>query len=474
VNRALHLILPLLLTAPVFGADEPAEIEQQLRRFAEVYSVIEQFSADPVDPQTVFYSGAIPGMLARLDPHSVFLDPEQFLQLQALQNSTQKGFGSVVSVMPGRVIVLQTVPGTPSARAGLEPGDEILSINGVQLSRLGVNQLRALLTDARQHEVKLNALKRGDRGVVQVVMTPADVEAPSVDLVIRIRPTVGYVRIRSFEVDTASLVAKSVEAQGGHNLGALVLDLRGNPGGILDAGIECASLFLPPGAAIVSLRGRGGTVEEIITPEGGTPYEFPVAVLIDERTASAAEIMTGALQDHGRAIVVGQRSYGKGLVQSVYPLSEGAAIALTTALYYTPNGRYIQRPIPGSHLGGIDGDNGGIPPDVVSQPMALTRLGIALEATGAFPRFATELLGDVGDIGEDYEVPSAVVDRFRRFLYAQNIQPGVSQWSVDADWIRSRLRQEILNQAVSVAAGDEVEIQRDPEVRTALEALGFH
>ncbi|MCW5981530.1 MAG: S41 family peptidase [Bryobacteraceae bacterium] len=473
----------LILAAAPVGAD----LEQHLKRFIDVFATVQSEAADPVDPGYAFYGGAIPGMLRRLDPHSVFLDPDQLLQLQEMERSTRKGFGSVVSLLPGRVTVLQTLPGTPSARSGLGPGDEILAINGIRLDRLSFDQLIGLLSESRRRAVMLDVRKPGNARLVQIQMSPADVATQSVDLAFALQDGVGYVRVKSFEAETGRQLKEKIEQLGGASLRGLILDLRDNPGGLMPAALETAALFLAPGTKIVSVRGRGTEKEEIKVPTVFKAYDFPLAVLIDEKSASGSEIVAGALQDHDRAAVVGRPSYGKGLVQSVFPLSESTALALTTAYYYTPSGRSIQKPLEGAQIDGRGGaaggghyatdagrpleGGGGIRPDYAALPEPVTRLRLALEATGAYTVFATEALRKLRVTSPDWEVPPSLLDEFQAFLAQRNIQPGVAEWSADRAWIQSRLKQEIFNQTLGVQSGDEVEMRRDAEVRKALEVV---
>jgi carboxyl-terminal processing protease len=237
------LSLVLLLTLPAV-ADE---VSDEVKRFTDVYTAVEREAADPVDPARAFYQGAIPGMLRRLDPHSVFLDPDQFQQLKELQTSTRKGFGSVVSLMPGRVIVLQVLPGTPAAKAGLGPGDEILAVNGIGLARFEVDQLAALLGETRQREAQIEVRKPGNVRILQLTMVPAELQAPSVDRAFLLRPGIGYLRVTSFDEGTGAQIREGIEKLGGTALHGLVLDLRDNPGGVLPAALQTLSLFLKPG-----------------------------------------------------------------------------------------------------------------------------------------------------------------------------------------------------------------------------------
>ena len=466
------------------------DVEATLRKMANVYATVEANAADKVDPNRSFYEGAIPGALRRLDPHSVFFDPVQFDQLKEMQRSTSKGFGTVVSVLPGRVIVLQTLPGTPAARSGIEAGDEIIAVNGIRLDWLEMEQLIELLGETRQREAKLDVRRIGSPRILQFTMKPEHLASPSVDRAFLLREGVGFVRITSFEGNTGKLAKEAVDKLGGAALKGLVLDLRNNPGGVMGSALETAALFLEPGKKLVTVRGRARDGEEIVVPEGGSPYTFPLAVLINGKSASGAEIVAGAMQDHDRATIVGEPSYGKGLVQSVYPLPQGSGMALTTAFYFTPSGRSIQRPLPGGQLdagsrwanlagqtefrsakGRAVKGGGGIVPDRIAWPEGGSRLRAALDATASFTSFATEYLRKNPTVSETFTVSDRMMDEFQVYVSERSIRPGVSEWSVDRDWMRSRLQQEILNLSVGVDKGDEVEFRRDPQVRAAVEAL---
>ena len=374
-----------VVAVALLHAAEPAPhpLETELKRFIDAYAVIESQAADPVHSEPAIYGGAIPAMLRRLDPHSTFLDPQQTEQLKQMEKAERKGFGSVVSVLPGRVIVLQTLPGTPSAKAGLSPGDEILVINNIPLNRLDFPQLIQLLSQARQHQVTLQVRRTGSMRLLRFTLTPELMDSPSVDRAFMLQPGVAYIRITNFDGKTGQLLHESIEKLGGASIKALVLDMRDNPGGVVQSALQAAALFLKPGQEILSVRGRAMQGENVDVPKDAQPYTFPVAVLINGKTASAAEIVTGALQDHDRAVVLGEPSYGKGLVQSVYSLSGNSALALTTAFYFTPSGRSIQRPLEGGQLdpssfapkGSFQTDSGrtvkgggGIQPDEIVQP----------------------------------------------------------------------------------------------------------
>ena len=474
--RIFRALVAFASALPLFAAPlKEDDLDEAIRKIISVYATAAAEAADPIASERAFYEGAIPGMLRRLDPHTVFFDPGQFQQLQELEKSTRKGFGTVVSLLPGRVIILQTMPGTPSERAGLTPGDEILAINGIPLNRLEIEQLIQLLTQARQQPARLDVRRPGNARLLQFIMTPEDVDSPSVERAFHLRPGVGYLRVASFDVKTGREIREAIEKLGGTSLKALILDLRNNPGGVMTSALETAALFLNSGQKLVSVKGRAVKGQDIPVPEGSKPYEFRLAVLVNEKSASGSEIVAGAIQDHKRGTIIGERTFGKGLVQSVYPLSSSTGLALTTAFYYTPSGRSIQRRVTGQLSAAVEREHpeeqGGIQPDRVVQPERPTRLRAVLELSGSFSAFATDYIQRKRTIPADFTVTPAILDEFRAMLTHRNIQPSVGEWSSELDWIRDRVQQEIVNQALGVARGDEIELRRDPVVRAALESL---
>lgn len=460
------------------------ELERELKRVLDVFLIASENAADPVSPDTAFYGGAIPGMLRRLDPHSIFFDKEQFQQLQEMERSVTKGFGSVVSVLPGRVIVLQTLPGTPSQKAGLSPGDEIVGVNNIPFANLDLDQLVQVLSMTRQQQAQIAVRRQGTARLMFFTLTPEELQSPSVDRSFLIEPGIGYVRATSFDTNTATLIQEAIEGLGGAKLKGLVLDLRENPGGVLQAGLATAALFLKPGTRILSARGRSTETENIEVPKEAKPYEFKLAVLVNSKTASASEIVAGAIQDNDRGMVIGETSYGKGLVQRVFPLSDNAGLALTTAFYYTPSGRSIQKPLKDNELAAATATTrpefktasgrtvrggGGIEPDFVVFPERPGRFRYVLETSAAFAGYATEwLAGHRADASRDMEITGPMLDEFQLWLSKRNIRPGLAEWSSEREYIRRRLKQEILNQSISVASGDEIELRNDPVVRRAL------
>jgi carboxyl-terminal processing protease len=490
----LTVSLTLAQTPPGEKASAPQEnpaqdLEPYLRQFVQVLSAVEAHSASNVPTEKMVYEGAIPSMLRQLDPHTQFFDPMQFQQLKQMQDSEQKGFGSVVSVLPGQVIFLQTFPGTPSNKAGIQAGDELVAINNVAIRSLDPQQIVEVLTEARQQKITAFVRRQGFSRVFQFTLTPELVDAPSVDRTFFLKPGYGYIRVASWDLQTAKELHDAIEKLSPDKLKGLVLDLRNNPGGIVKAALDAASMFLEPGQRILTARGRSKEVDSADVPRNAQPYHFALALIVNEKTASASEILAGALQDHDRAMIVGEPTYGKGLVQSVMPLSGGAGLAITTAFYYTPSGRTIQRPLRNSALsetfaerragaptyktdkGRTVTGGGGIQPDILVSPEPFTALEGVLDSSGAVTAFATQYLANHSPLPEHFEVTADLLDDFKVNLAARNIQPNVAEWISDQPWIKSRLKEEIVTQARGVDKGDEVLAERDPQVQAALKAV---
>jgi carboxyl-terminal processing protease len=494
MKRLLRLAFLLPACIAAYGqtntpsAQTPPD-EASMKRFIDAYRILEQNAADPVNVDQTFYQGIIPGMLRHLDPHSSFFDPDQYSQLKQMETSTRKGFGTVVSILPGRVLVLQTLPNTPSTKAGMMPGDEIMAVNNYRLDRLELDQIVELLNESKQKPAQLVVRHPGNIRLAELTLVPEEMQSSSVERAFELQPGIGYIRVGSFEEKTAQQIRESIEKLGGRKLKGLVLDLRNNPGGLMNAALETSSFFLKSGQMILSVKGRNVPEKIERVPAENHPFTFPIAVLVNAKTASASEIVSGALQDHDRAVIVGEPSFGKGLVQSVFPLSEGTGLALTTALYYIPSGRSIQkafrsadfalgataahpnertdfktdsgRPVPGG---------GGIVPDVPAYPVEMTQLRTVIEATGSFTGFAGEYIRD-HKITPDWQLPPEAVDRFFAWLSGRRIQPSLREWTANHDFVASRLKTEIFNLTLGVEKGDEVEARFDPPIQKALDAV---
>ena len=332
----LALALGLLLGAPALHAAEPAPAPasatsgkaplplDDLRTFAEVMDRIKAAYVEPVSDKTLL-ENAIKGMLSNLDPHSAYLEPEAFAELQESTSGEFGGLGIEVGMEDGFVKVVSPIDDTPASKAGIQPGDLIVKIDGQPTKGLSMMEAVDKMRGKAGSKIELTLVRDGGR--------------PFED-------GYGYLRISQFQVKTGEEVGKALsklrQDNGNKKLRGLVMDLRNNPGGVLQAAVEVADHFLKSGL-IVYTEGRLANSELRFNADPADASEgVPLVVLINGGSASASEIVAGALQDHKRAVLMGTDSFGKGSVQTVLPLNNDRALKLTTALYYTPNGRSIQ------------------------------------------------------------------------------------------------------------------------------------
>lgn len=294
------------------------------------------------------YKSSIIGMLRSLDPHSNYYDREEFDELKTDQRSEYFGIGaSIQNFVYGDktdTYITATFEGSPAARAGLRFGDRIVEVDGVAMSGKPSLDVRDKIRGPRGSAVKLTLERSADKRIEKVDIVRDAVPQPSIPDAYLLRPGVGYIDMtRGFNYTTTDELVDAIERLHANGMTSLVLDLRNNPGGFLDQAIHVAEVFLKNGQTILTQKGRNGYRDNSYASHNNTPDLTPLVLLINENTASASEIVAGAMQDHDRALIVGQTSFGKGLVQSIIPLEYGAGLTLTSAKYFTPSGRLIQR-----------------------------------------------------------------------------------------------------------------------------------
>jgi carboxyl-terminal processing protease len=456
-------------------------------KFTEVYSAIQQNFSEAVDPDGAILDGGIRGMLSTLDPFSAFFDREQFELLQQQTRGETLGFGSILYVTPGKILVLQTAQGSPSWRAGLGPGDEIVEINGTRVNSVGFQTLVELLQRSRSHPVRLGIIHPGKFVSQDFELKPAEVALPSVDKSFLLSPGIGYIHLSGFEQKTPKEVLDAVVQLATPPLQGLVLDLRDNHGGMVDAAIGVASLFLRPDTLVMTMRGRSLPEKAHRTTPASKQFDLPMIILVNGDTASAAEVLAAALQEHDRAVIAGEPTYGKGVVQSVMALSENTGLALTTAQYFTPSGRSLQRPLPGTALAApgreldpaSDSSNfftddgrrlspgGGITPDVEIPSRKLDPWLALLNQTGTFTNFASEYLALHGRANRSFEPDAAMLGDFKDFLTRGGLRTPEEYWGKDQDYLRLRIKVELLNLVSGLSSGEEVQTKGDPQVQKA-------
>src|SRR2546421_1964239 len=429
---------------PAAAAGGDSDVRDSLRQFATVYDVVEQNYAEPVNADKAIYNGAIPGMVHVLDPHSNFFDPKSYSLLREDQRGKYYGVGMTVGPRNNKVIVIAPFAGTPAYRAGIHPGDIIIAVDGKPTDNLNTSDVADLLKGPKGTTVHITILREGTDKPLEFAVVRDEIPRYSVDLHFLIRPGIGYMHVSGFNETTEKEVQDALDNfyQAG-DLKGLILDLRQNPGGLLNEGVGVADKFLRKNQLIVSHHGRSSPERRYTATHGNGGKEYPLVVLVNRGTASAAEIVAGAIQDHDRGLVVGETTFGKGLVQTVYPLSENTGLALTTARYYTPSGRLIQRDYSNLSLydyyyardkeennanhevkltdsGRTVYGGGGITPDVKVDPIKGNHFQDTLLQHYAFFNFAKHYIV-AHHITKSFQVDDSVMQEFRKSLEADKI-----------------------------------------------------
>jgi carboxyl-terminal processing protease len=483
------------------GAQSPAD-ESQLRdgikSFTSVYAVVEQNYAEPIAGEkadAAIYDGAIPGMLRVLDPHSSFHDPKDYARMREEQHGRYYGVGMAIqqAIGGGNVYVLYPMEGSPAFKAGIHPGDGIAAIDGKSTNGMDYDLVAKTLKGPKGTHVQVSMTRQGQAKPMVFDLVRDEIPNPSVDLAYEIRPGVGYVHLKVFEETTAREVIEAIDSFS--NLKGLVLDLRNNPGGMVSQAVEICDHLLSKGQPILSQRGRAYPDENYTAMRGNNGKTFPIVVLVNSGTASAAEIVTGALQDHDRALVVGETTFGKGLVQSVYNLSDGTGLLLTTYHYYTPSGRLIQRNYKGVTDYAYYYDRGGaLPPNSTNQEVKLTDSGRTVYGGGGiapdekidipkanhfqqelllknvFFRFAPVYMAN-RTVDESFQVNDAVLSEFKQYLGSQNIPYTQADLDGVQDWLKAHIKDNIVAIQFGETHGQRALVDYDPMVQKALTFL---
>jgi len=505
------LLVPLTITlfallGGYFGAalegapadKPPDDVSASVSTFTRVLSVIEQNYADRLNPERAIYSGAIPGMLRTLDPHSSFLEPRYFQLMREEQRGHYFGVGMQIGVsrtQSGRTIVLMPFPGSPAYRAGIRPGDIILAVDDKPTENLRTEEIADLLKGPKGTRVKIALGREGSDKPLVIELTRDEIPRKSLLDAFWLKPGIAYVGIGQFNENTSREVEDAFRRLGEHNIKGLILDLRNNPGGLLNEGVAVADRFLRKGQAIVSHRGRTSSEKPYSARQGSGGRDYPIVVMVDGQSASAAEIVAGALQDHDRGWIFGGTTFGKGLVQTVYPLREGTGLALTTAHYYTPSGRLIQRDYSHSsfldyYFGRRETDRkncfdvkmtdagrtvcggGGIEPDEKYSPPKFDRFQALLFSHYAFFNFTSKYFGTHEvKLPRNWEPDHNLLNEFHRYLLDEKYEFSEAEFAQHHDWIRQHLRREFYLSGFSIDEATRLRIETDPAVAKAVESL---
>jgi carboxyl-terminal processing protease len=516
-RRSLLFVVVFLVVCGAAGAfldrnvgaqssSDQSTLRDSLKQFTNVYSVVEQNYAEPMTKDlvdTAIYDGAIPDMLHVLDPHSNFYDPKAFAQMREEESGKYYGIGMEIMQQNDKIVVVNPFEGTPSYKAGIRPGDVILAVNGKPINGIGPDgksikkattlDVANMLKGPKGTPVDVTIAREGRPEPIVFHLLRAEIPRASVDLAYDIQPGIGYMHIKDFaEEETGHEVLNALQQMG--PIHGLVIDLRGNPGGLLSEAVSVSGDFLEKGQVIVSQRGRAFPPITYRATRGEQNRNYPIVVLVNRGTASAAEIVSGALQDHDRALIAGETTFGKGLVQTVYPLSDNTALALTTYHYYTPSGRLIQRNYTGVSMydyfynpadrpqsdanrevkltdsGRAVYGGGGITPDVkIDTPKSNNFQDILMEQF-VFFNFANHYLVN-HTVDKNFQVDDNVIHEFEAYLTGKQIPWTAKDIGAVRNWIDMSIKSELFTSVFGQQEGLKVRAAWDPMIDKAISLL---
>ena len=482
----------------VAAASSDDEITSSVKDFTSFYSTIQQNFADPLSADKAIYDGAIPGMLRTLDPHSNFYDPKALQAMREEQRGHYYGVGmQVVGRTLGGVmntVVVNPFVGSPAYKAGLRPNDIIVEVNDKSTVGMSSTEVADLLKGPRGTPVQVKVSRGESPEKLTFDLIRDEINRSSVTEAFMLKPGIGYIKLEEFIETTGADFDAALKKLDENQLKGLVLDLRGNPGGLLTEAVSVAGHLLPKGDVIVSHHGRASQERVYKASEGNHGFSYPIVVIVNRNSASASEIVSGSLQDHDRAWIFGDNTFGKGLVQTVYPLSNDTALALTTAKYYTPSGRLIQRDYSAvsffdyyyrtnttarntadmktTDSGRVVYGGGGISPDEKYEVPKPGTLEIALATQYMVPNYTKHFFSvHQGQLAAGWNMDAAQMTDFESWLKEQKFTFTDADFKKEYEPIRRALQEDIYRTAFNNDAAMKYEYETDPEVLAAVAAL---
>lgn len=487
--------------AALLFASPPREAPP-LDEYADILTTLSEWSPQPIAPEQFVYA-SIHGMLARLDPHTAFLEPEDFSAMREKQQGSFFGLGIQIQKRMGRITVIAPMEGTPAYKLGIRAGDVITHIEEEEIKEdVTTDEVVRKLRGPKGSQVTITIRRAGFDEPIRMTITRAEIPTFSVRYAFMLAPEVGYVLLADFTHTSSRELKSAIERLEKQGMKKLLLDLRGNPGGVLEQSVDVADVFLERGSKVVYTRGRtSSSAQDYLAPGDGLHFGKPLVVLVNRGSASASEIVAGAIQDHDRGLIVGQRTWGKGLVQSVYTLPYGAGLALTTAKYYTPSGRWIQRDFTDllAYVNPNDSDSpaeepepprkegevfytdagrvvyaaGGITPDVAVKNNRESKLLAQVLARNLPFNFAVNWLVKHPDVPRDVTVTPAMREEFFRFAETSRFSTAAElKRMFDEDPNRHlvdlAIRIELVNAKYGLEAGWAVRATGDTQIQKAV------
>jgi carboxyl-terminal processing protease len=490
------------------------QVSDQYKIFTAGLKAVEDVYVGDVEADRVIY-GAITGMLQTLDPHSSFMDPRSYAQTRERQEGRYYGLGITIQVINGDVIVASVFEDSPAHEAGLRRGDVIARIETEDTKGWSSEQTVGRLKGPRGTFVNISLRRVGYDTLIDLRVRRDEVHIPTVAAAVMLDDTTGYIKLTEFAENTDREIGRALGDLTKRGMKRLVFDLRGNPGGQLDQAILVSSRFLPKGDLVVYTRGRvNGSDQDYRAQERSDYLTMPMITLVNRSSASASEIVSGALQDHDRSLVIGETTFGKALVQSVYRLNRGAAALITTARYYTPSGRLIQRPWDGTfdeyltytmrdqdaNKAHKDADlkytdagrkvysGGGIEPDRrfdgPTEGFNPGRFARTIAARGLFDIYARRFTrqgdtriplptaGPRHQVAAAYELTDQMLTEFKQLVMESPVRFDEAGWQKDRPYIAAMIQKEIDLDLFGAAKAYERLARQDPQLQFALSHFG--
>jgi carboxyl-terminal processing protease len=487
----------------LFGSPVQSDALKRMKEYTDLLAAVTTWAPDDVSSDKFVYS-SIDGMLRTLDPHTSFLEPKEYADMQDRQKGSFYGLGILVTKRNDQVTVITPLEGTPAARLGIRAGDVISEVEGTSTDDLPLDDVVKRLKGPKGTTVHIKIVRIGMKEPIALSIVRAAIPTNSISNVLMLRPGIGYIRIKDFTATTVRELDEAIDKLKGEGMQKLVLDLRQNPGGLLDAAVGVSDHFLDKGQMIVYTKGRTpDSAQDYLAPGKHQKLDIPMVVVVNRGSASASEIVAGALQDHDRAIIVGETSWGKGLVQSVYTLQYGAGLALTTSKYYTPSGRNIQRDYSSFYdyyvaddsedgssaemplkdrkkfttaTGRIVYGGGGITPDIFVKPAPLSRTTQLLEVKSALFNYGVEYVARHPEMTEDVAITPAVMEDFVHFASDKDIAPVSDIRDAlakpnDRAFVERALKAEMIAAKYGFDASYPYRLQGDNQIEKAIEVL---
>ncbi len=479
---------------PTITSDE--DLKTSLNSFTKVYDIVGENSAEKLSADKTIFKGAIPGMLRTLDPHSNFFDPKEFAGLREEQHGKYYGIGMMLGGQPrtGKPMVVHPFGGSPAYKAGLRPGDLLIEVNDKRVDAMTTAQVADLLRGPKDTKVQVVVNREGIAKPITFNLQRGEIPRNSVDEAFWVKPGIAFLRIQQFTETTGKEVDDNLKRLGEGSIKGLILDLRENPGGLLSEGVSVAGHWLDRGQVVVSHRGRAYAEKPYLAHGSEYGESYPVVVLVNRFSASAAEIVAGALQDHDRGWVLGDTTFGKGLVQTVYQLSDNTGLALTTQHYYTPSGRLIQRDysnlsfldyyygkrnqvsnptdVKQTDLGRVVYGGGGITPDEKYEPAKLDPFELNVIRKNSFFNYSAHYFSThEPKFPRGWTPDEPILNDFHDWLMKQGISFTEADWTRDHSWLRDTLKTEMYITAFSYEDSQQVAVQQDPEIDRAIASM---